>query len=129
MRILAALSIGLVALAVVFSAPAVNADLRTQLQALAERHGFVIDHLERVGDAPGRAVAGDLTRQLTQLLKGFNFVLVSGPGASIERVLISGAKSAAPPASGRFVVPLQREGAHHLVSAVLVGPSPNPSPI
>ena len=95
MRILAALSIGLVALAVVFTAPAVNADLRTQLQALAERHGFVIEHLERVGEAPARVVEGDLSRQLNQLLKGFNFVLVSGPGASIERVRITSATALA----------------------------------
>ena len=111
-----------VLVASITTAPAAAADLRDQLQALAGRHGFTIEHLERVGDAPAREVEGDVALQLERLLDDFNFVLVAGPTGAIERVLISSAKSTEPRVARRVVVPLRRAGAHHLASAVLIGP-------
>lgn len=113
----------LMALALAVQADTVEADpdLRAQIEALASRHGFAVDGLERLEAAPAKAVTGDsLNRDLRAILGDYNYLLVHDPDGEIRQLRILGIKSPAPP---RHVVRTTRRGTHHLVETELVGPT------
>jgi aspartyl protease family protein len=104
-------------------ADATAASLRDQISDLASAHGFAVIGLERLGDAPGTPVEGDPQGQLKALLQGFNYVIVGSRTGGIEKVLISSAKRPAAEVVRGAQVKTTRRGNHHIVKAVLIGPS------
>ena len=105
------------------SAGAIAAGLGNQISDLAAAHGFAVSGLERLGDAPGKPVEGDPRARLEALLQGFNYVIVDSSTGGIERVLISSAKGPAAEMVRGARVKTTRRGNHHIVKAVLIGPS------
>ncbi|MBM4201136.1 MAG: hypothetical protein FJ189_07605, partial [Gammaproteobacteria bacterium] len=78
-----------------------GADVRDVLEGLSRRHGFALQGLENVAvqEVNDAFTEGDLQTRLQQLLQRYNYVVVSGDARRIERVVIIGAKSAAPTAA------------------------------
>ena len=98
--------------------PAAGAEpLASRLRVLADDHGFRLEGIERIGSEPAVSAEGDLASELRQLLAGYNYV-VDGVPPSVQRVIILGAKQAAP---RRLVVNTTRHQGHHMVSASLIG--------
>ena len=98
-----------------------DTDLRGQIEALASRHGFAVDGVERIEAAPAKALTGDsVDRDLRAMLGDYNYLLVHDPDGKVRRLRILGLKSPAPP---RHIVRTTRRGSHHLVETELVGPT------
>lgn len=98
-----------------------DTDLRGQIEALASRHGFAVDGVERIEAAPAKALTGDsVDRDLRAMLGDYNYLLVHDPDGKVRRLRILGLKSPAPP---RHIVRTTRRGNHHLVETELVGPT------
>ena len=98
-------------------------DLRTQLEELATKHEFIIQGLNRIGNEPAREVSGQAPEQLKNLLQEYNHVILQDGSGDIEKVLIYSLKrSDAEPAQG-YRANMTRRGRHHVVKAVLVGPT------
>jgi clan AA aspartic protease (TIGR02281 family) len=109
-----------------------------QLQELADRHRFDITGFEQLASTPARNTSGGLREQIRLLLENYNYILIGTPDGGIERIIVMGGKEALPEAppepSGsegaevgdggeETVLETHRQGLHHLVDAVLVGPS------
>jgi aspartyl protease family protein len=105
------------------AAPANAAGLRDQIGDLASAHGFAVTGLERLGDAPGKPAEGDPRAQIKSLLQGFNYVLLASSTGDIEKLLISSAKRPAGEGVRGAQVTTTRRGNHHVVKAVLIGPT------
>jgi aspartyl protease family protein len=105
------------------SAGATAAGLGDQVSGLAAAHGFAVSGLERLGDAPGKLVEGGPRAQLKALLQGFNSVIVDSGTGGIEKVFILSAKLPAAEVVRGARVKTTRRGNHHVVKAVLIGPS------
>lgn len=105
-----------------------GADVRDVLEGLSRRHGFALQGLENVAvqEVNDAFTEGDLQTRLQQLLQRYNYVVVSGDARRIERVVIIGAKSAAPTAAPDNAVRIRRDGLHHRVEALLTGPNGQP---
>ena len=93
------------------------ASLSEELRALAERHGFHVQGIGRIGAEDAELVDGDLTTKLRALLADYNHVIEGVPPA-VERVIILGAKQATP---GAQAIRTTRRRGHHVVSARLQG--------
>ena len=98
-------------------------ELRTQLRDLATAHDFVVKGLPVVGEAPGKWVDGDPRKQIAELLRDFNYVVVEDGVGSIERVLISSVKRPAAVVPRSNDVDMIRRGDHHVVEVLLTGPT------
>ncbi len=98
-------------------------DLRSQLEELAAKHEFIIQGLNRIGTEPAKEVSGQAPEQLKILLQEYNHVILQDGSGDIEKVLIYSLKrSDAEPAQG-YRANMTRRGRHHVVKAVLVGPT------
>ena len=106
-------------------------DLRSQLEELATKHEFIIQGLNRIGNEPAKEVSGQAPEQLKILLQEYNHVILQDGSGDIEKVLIYSLKrsdayslkrSDAEPAQG-YRANMTRRGRHHVVKAVLVGPT------
>jgi len=106
------------------AADAPPADLRAQLEALADAHRIRLDGAQRVLDGPPRSAAGSLEAQLAVLLDGHNYVIQRDASGAITAVIVSGERSAAPPPARRVSVKTVRLGSNHFVEAVVMGERP-----
>jgi aspartyl protease family protein len=108
------------------------------LSRLSAQAGFEVVGLEQAKDSFGRAEQGEVLPRLRALLEDFNHVIVQLPGGGIDRVILLGRKTAwvpppppevpvaeAPPEQakedpgGDIVIPTERRGTSHVVSASL----------
>jgi aspartyl protease family protein len=100
-----------------------DGDLRGQIDALATRAGFAVTGLERIGEASAKPTPdGPLSRQIEELLKGYNYIIVHEANGGIHALRILNPRSAAGPAPQRGVVKTDRRGSQHIVEAELIGP-------
>ena len=118
-------AIGVVALVVLGLTPAragdAPRDLRAQIEALANAHGFAVVGQELLQATPAEAQSGDdPVRAVRAILGDYNYLLVHRRDGGIRQLRIIGAKL---PIQPRYTVKTTRRGAHHLVEAVLVGPN------
>jgi aspartyl protease family protein len=106
-------------------AEAAEGGLRGQLRALAASEGLSVTGLDRVDQA--RAVdlpaAGDVTQRLEALLRGYNYAILYKADGRVDGVRILGVGRAGLPKITEVAVPAQRNGSHHMVDAVLAGPT------
>lgn len=99
-------------------------DLRSQVEALAARSGFIVEGLERIGSDPAREVEGTPAERLKALLREYNYLVVLGRAGTLEKVRISSRKAdEAKGAADAATVPTTRVGSHHQVEAMIVGPN------
>ncbi len=96
--------------------------MRARIDALASEHGFAVRGLDRLGDEEAWPVEGDVARRIEALLANYDFMLVRGPGGTVETVLISGRKQLLVTRPSRLTVETSRRGAHHVVEALVAGP-------
>lgn len=99
-----------------------GATVRGVLRALAESHGFAVEGLEKIGDERAPLATGNPARVIERLLGDYNYVLVGKPGGGVERILVLGRISATPEQPESTIIETTRYGAHHMVTASLVGP-------
>lgn len=104
---------------------AAEGSLRGQLRALAASEGLSVTGLDRVDQA--RAVdlpaAGDVTHRLEALLRGYNYAILYKADGRVDEVRILGVGRAGLPKVTEVAVPAQRNGSHHMIDAVLAGPT------
>lgn len=98
-------------------------DLRTQIQALAEHHGFTVVGLKKLAEEPAKSVEGAAGNQLRELLRNYNYLLIHDDLGHIDEVLITSRRRPATEVARGYQVKTIRRGGHHLVKAVLLGPS------
>jgi aspartyl protease family protein len=98
--------------------------LRTQLEALAAKYGFVISGLDHISSgAAQRFVEGNGEDRLKALLEDYNYVVIAPSPGKIEKIIITSLKQ---PPDKRYVSPYvltTRVGAQHHVQAVITGPN------
>ena len=100
-----------------------NGDLRSQIDALASRAGFTVNGLQRLGEASARPITeGSSSRQIEELLKGYNYIIVHDANGGIHELRILNPRSSSGPVPRRGVVTSERQGRQHTVDAELVGP-------
>lgn len=99
------------------------AGLQEQLRALADRNGFTIEGLGRVGDEPAGHAAGALADQVRHLLQDYNYVMTRTAAGGIDtlRIISRRGENGPKSATGAYVQ-TRRMGAHHQVEATLTGP-------
>jgi clan AA aspartic protease (TIGR02281 family) len=130
---------GFPVLCLLLFAPAVPAGgtvhVAEELERLSAEHGFTVVGLAATEDALGRADGDALYPRLRRLLEGFDHVIVQGADGNVERLIILGEKVPLAPASqapetaaegeapgeGGIVLPTQRDGSQHSVTASLEG--------
>ena len=101
-----------------------NGNLRSQIDALATRAGFTVNGLQRIGEASARPITeGSPSRQIEELLKGYNYIIVHDANGGIHELRILNPRSSTGPVPRRGVVTSQRRGRQHTVEAELVGPT------
>jgi aspartyl protease family protein len=101
-----------------------NGDLRSQIDALASRAGFTVNGLQRLGEASARPITeGSSSRQIEELLKGYNYIIVHDANGGIHELRILNPRSSSDPVPRRGVVTSERQGRQHTVEAELVGPT------
>lgn len=104
--------------------PALASDLRHVLVGLSRQYGFSVEGIEHVSlEEQVQEPHGSVQVQVGEVLRDYNYLLVAGPGRSIERVVIVGAKRYSPASVASAAVRMTRDGMHHRVEAVLVGPN------
>jgi len=106
-------------------AAATDDGLAERLRALTHEHGFKLQGIEKIGDEAAIRAQGDLRTVLRTLLGGYDYVLEDS-GTSLARVIIVGARRPAPTAIG---VNTRRQRGHHVVAAMLIGPSARPAAV
>lgn len=100
--------------------------LLEELEGVSAEYGILIEGLEKTSAAPARSAQGSLREQLRQLLFDFNYILVQSPGGSVEKIFILNQKKAAPEPPEypeHIVLNTIRNGDHHVVRAIVQGPS------
>lgn len=98
--------------------------LKSQIDELAAREGFTANGVERIGDASARPTTeGPPSRQIEQLLKGYNYIIVHDANGGIQELRILNPQSSTGPPPRRGSVTSERSGRQHTVEAELVGPS------
>ena len=103
--------------------PASAGGLRGQLEALSDKHDFQISGLEHLEDTAARDAEGELDRQLSLLLYGFNYIAVGTDEGRIAKVRILGSGTAI--GQTRTVrVNTRKKGNQHYVDATIMGPRP-----
>lgn len=100
-----------------------EAGLREQLSAYAEQQGFAVEGLDRVQGESQSPMLDDARETLFRWLAAYNYLIVEGKGGRIERVVITGPKHTRPRRVVSPAVQTIREGAHHRVTARLIGPN------
>jgi aspartyl protease family protein len=98
--------------------------LRTQLEALAAKYGFVISGLDHISaGAAQRPVEGNVENRLKSLLEDYNHVVIAPSPGKIEKIIITSLKQ---PPDKRYVSPYvvtTHVGAQHRVQAIITGPN------
>lgn len=74
-----------------------GATLREQLKSLERLHGVDVRGLERIGDEPARATAGDLRGQVMGLLRNYSYVVLQANDEDIRGVRILASQDAGRP--------------------------------
>lgn len=106
------------------SAQTAEANLRSQVDALASESGFAVTGLERIDDVAARpAPEGPTPRRIEELLKGYNYMIVHDQEGGIRELRILNRGPAPGSIPQRGVVKSERQGRHHVVVAELVGPN------
>jgi aspartyl protease family protein len=110
--------------ATIAAAQDTESGLRDQIDALATQAGFAVNGLERIGDASARPTPeGPPSRQIEELLKGYNYMIVHEANGGIHELRILTPRSATGPVPRRGVVTTERRGSQHVVEAELIGPN------
>lgn len=100
-----------------------NGDLRSQIDALATQAGFTVNGLQRIGEASARPTTeGSPSRQIEELLKGYNYIIVHDANGGIHELRILKPRSSSGSVPQRGVVKTERRGSQHTVEAELIGP-------
>ena len=93
--------------------------LSDQLYDLAEQHQFEIHGIGIIGEAEQRRSQGkDLELQLTQLLEGFNYVLIRDDNKQLQRLIIINKTSFK---QKKIILDTLRKGRQHFINASLQG--------
>jgi len=101
-----------------------DGNLRSQIDTLGSRAGFTVIGLERIREASARPTPeGPTSRQIEELLKGYNYIVIHGTDGGIRELRILNRGSGSPPTPQRGVVTSERQGRQHMVEAELVGPT------
>ena len=98
--------------------------LRNELEALSARHGFAIvgsDKLEAGSTAFDNG--GKLSKRLESLLGGYNFILMFDAAGAVRELHILGPRPTAEELERRIAVKTTRRGSHHVVDAIVIGPT------
>lgn len=112
----------LFAVFMILAGPAAGAGLKSQLELMAEEHGFQLSgEAALTGASAVQARAGDIGARINRMLADFNHVVIRSAEGSIARVMILGPIQPAPPAPDRIVVNTRRLGSHHTLTVTLVG--------
>ncbi len=91
---------------------------------MASRDGSTVNGLERIGEASARPTPeGSPPRQIEELLKGYNYIIVHDSNGGIRELRILNPRSSSGPVPRRGVVTSERQGRQHTVEAELVGPT------
>ena len=114
-------------------------EVTSELERLRSELGFEVRGIEQTEGAMAHSAGANPIERLHLLLEDFDHVIVQGPDAGIERVIILGEKAAyVPPpmvaesgleggsgdgAPDEIVLTTQRRGTSHLVTVGLEGPS------
>ena len=113
-KLMLAVSIGL-------TTPVVGADLKSQLESLADAHGIVLSGEAILAGASAVAAKGDIAERIKQMLSGFNHVVVHSPQGAVSRVMVLGAVRPASALPDQIVINTKRLGSHHVLTATLIG--------
>lgn len=113
-KLMLAASIGL-------TAPVAGADLKSQLESLADEHGIVLSGEAVLAGASAVAAKGDIAERIKQMLSGFNHVVVHSPQGAVSRVMVLGAVRPASALPDQIVINTKRLGSHHVLTATLIG--------
>ena len=113
-KLMLAVSIGL-------TTPVVGADLKSQLESLADAHGIVLYGEAILAGASAVAAKGDIAERIKQMLSGFNHVVVHSPQGAVSRVMVLGAVRPASALPDQIVINTKRLGRHHALTATLIG--------
>lgn len=97
------------------------ADLQSQLETLAQRHGFQLSGQEHMADTTPLQTDNGRMPEIGELLSGYNHVLIRSSDGALLKVIILGLKQALPPSLAHAELATRRQGRHHLVAAKLVG--------
>jgi aspartyl protease family protein len=101
-----------------------DGSLGSQIDELASRAGFTVIGVERIGEASARPTPeGPPSRQIEELLKGYNYIIVHDANGGIHELRILNPRSSTGPVTRRGAVTSERRGRQHTVEAELVGPS------
>ncbi|MCB1903228.1 MAG: hypothetical protein KDI18_03835, partial [Gammaproteobacteria bacterium] len=109
-KLMLAVSIGL-------TTPVVGADLKSQLESLADAHGIVLSGEAILAGASAVAAKGDIAERIKQMLSGFNHVVVHSPQGAVSRVMVLGAVRPASALPDQIVINTKRLGSHHALTA------------
>jgi len=118
----------------VLSGRSAAATLSEELETLAEKFQFEIVGTEFIEDEPAIATEGSLYERLKDLLFEYNHIVLRAPNHGVKKIIVLGRKQPAPEmppdteqtgdaTDDKSEIPTQRQGAHHLITATLVGPS------
>lgn len=95
--------------------------LRGQIESLAQTNGFSVSGLYHLkGDAVPEGDR-DLRGRIAQLLAPFNYAIISNAGGGIDKIVISGRKSATREVPQPDRVRTKSQAGHQLVDAILFG--------
>lgn len=111
----------LFALLLVFSGPIASAGLKSQLELLAQEHGFELSGEAALSGVTAVQAPGDIDARIHRMLSAFNHVVIRSAQGGIVRVLILGPIRRAPPPPDRIVVSTRRLGSHHAMTVTLIG--------
>ena len=97
--------------------------LRARLETLAAEAGIAVSGFDRIGNEPAREATGDLSERLRILLQDYNYLLTNNDRGKIEKLSITSLKQPGTKWPASAYVNTRRNGVHHQVEALLVGPN------
>lgn len=98
--------------------------LRERLLSLTATEGITVDGLEFLGtEKVPLGLGHDVGSQLRALLQKYNYVLAYDLKGSVTKILILGLRQPPAIAQDGVAVVTTRQGPHHLVETILVGPT------